>query len=144
VQLIGNPVPLYLDSRGTLLDAGKIYVGVAGMDPEESPISVYWDAELTEEADQPLRTLGGRIVNGQNQAFVFAGDGDYSLRVRDADDVLVTNVVSVADVTGGESGGGGTWQPLDSDLTAIAALVTTPFGRALLTLRRPWLKRAAQ
>jgi hypothetical protein len=31
-------------------------------------------------------------------------------------------------------GGGGSFQPLDSDLTAIAALTTTSFGRALLTL----------
>lgn len=30
--------------------------------------------------------------------------------------------------------GSSTFQPLDSDLTAIAALSTTPFGRALLTL----------
>lgn len=30
--------------------------------------------------------------------------------------------------------GSSTFQPLDSDLTAIAALTTTPFGRALLTL----------
>ena len=30
-------------------------------------------------------------------------------------------------------GGGGTWQPLDADLTAIAALATQAFGRSLLT-----------
>lgn len=30
-------------------------------------------------------------------------------------------------------GGGGTWQPLDADLTAIAALVTQAYGRSLLT-----------
>jgi hypothetical protein len=30
--------------------------------------------------------------------------------------------------------GGAPWQPLDSDLTAIAALATTAFGRSLLTL----------
>ncbi len=30
--------------------------------------------------------------------------------------------------------GGGSYQPLDSDLTAIAALTTTSYGRALLTL----------
>jgi len=36
---------------------------------------------------------------------------------------------TVADLSGG-----GVWQPLDADLTAIAALATTSFGRSLLTL----------
>ena len=35
--------------------------------------------------------------------------------------------------TGANSLPGGPYQPLDSDLTAIAALATTPFGRSLLT-----------
>lgn len=122
-----NPRPLFLNARGDLLDQGYVYVGVANGDPEAQPINLFWDAERTIPASQPLRTLGGVIVNGGNPAFVFMTEADYSLRVRDADMGVVFYEPSVA-VSGPQ------FQPLDTDLSAIAALVTTPFGRNLLTL----------
>jgi hypothetical protein len=136
VQRLGNLTPLFLDSRGALLDAGKIYLGTASADPETSPIIVYWDSALTQIAAQPLRTLGGVVMNGENPASVYFADGDYSQRVRDADSVLIPaySFSSAAAVTGTSGGGGTAYQPLDSDLTAIAALATTTFGRNLLTL----------
>jgi hypothetical protein len=136
VQRLENLTPLWLDTRGDLLDAGKIYIGTAGADPETSPKVVYWDGGLTQVAAQPLRTLGGVIMNGENPANVYFGDGDFSQRVRDADDVIVTaySFSSAAAVTGTSGGGGTAYQPLDSDLTAIAALATTAYGRSLLTL----------
>lgn len=127
MQKIGNPTPLFLDARGTLLDSGKIYIGVADGNPETSPIPVYWDSALTIEASQPLRTLGGMIVNGTNPAAVFSAEDDYSMRVDDAFDTLVFYSPSLFVDTN-------QFQPKDSDLTAIAALTTTPYGRALLTL----------
>jgi hypothetical protein len=134
LQRLENLTPLFLDSRGALLDAGKIYLGTAGADPELSPIAVYWDSALTQVAAQPLRTLGGVIMNGENPANIYFADGDYSQRVRDADDVLIEaySFSSATAITG--AGGGVSYQPLDSDLTAIAALTTTTFGRSLLTL----------
>lgn len=123
-----NPTPLWLNARGTLLDAGKIYVGVANGDPENQPIQLYWDPERTLPAQQPLKTLGGYIVNDNNApAFVFFAETDYSIRVRDADGNLISYVPSLyaQNVQ---------YQPLDSDLTAIAALTTTDYGRNLLTL----------
>jgi hypothetical protein len=121
-----NPTPIYLDGRGALIDAGKIYVGTANMDPEDNPIDLFWDKDLTVPADQPLRTIGGMIVNEGAPAFVFMDEDDFSIRVRDANDNLVSYVPSLfaEDVA---------YQPLDSDLTAIAALATTSFGRSLLT-----------
>ena len=126
---LSNPTPIFLDRRGALLDAGFIYIGLAGHDPETDPIQLYWDAARTIAAPQPLRTLGGVIVNGANAAFVYMAESDYSMRVRDAGGVIVgpgyipsTSVVMPD------------YQPLDSDLSAIAALSTTTFGRALLTL----------
>ena len=50
------------------------------------------------------------------------------------DIVLIVQGGVLKRTTVSEIGGGGVWQPLDSDLTAIAALTTTPFGRSLLTL----------
>jgi hypothetical protein len=122
-----NPQPLWLNARGSLIDAGYIYVGQAGGDPETQPIQVYFDAEMTIPAPQPLRTLGGAIVNGAYPTSVFFPEADASVRVEDADSNLIAYYPSLA-VDQAE------YQPLDSDLSAIAALSTTAFGRQLLTV----------
>ena len=126
-QRLDNPFPLFLDSGGALLQNGRIYMGVAGQDPETHPLETFWDAGLTVEAAQPFRTRGGVIVNGTNTTFVYAAGDDYSIRVRDADGGEIYFLSS-----GAVTGAG--YYPLDSHLTAIAALTTTSFGRALLTL----------
>jgi len=127
VQRINNPTPIFLDARGNLLDGGKIYIGAANADPETDPVAIFWDADLTIAAPQPVRTLGGRIVNGTQPASVFLATSDYSMRVRASNDALIDYSPSVYVDTDA-------FQPKDSDLTAIAALATTPYGRALLTL----------
>lgn len=127
MQRVSNPVPLFLDARGTLLDSGKIYLGVANGDPQTDPIQAYWDPDLTIPAEQPLRTLGGMIVNGTNPGFVYVAEDDFSIRVLDAFDVLVSYSPSLFIA-------GVNYQPLDSDLTKIAAQANTTYGLALLTL----------
>lgn len=124
---VTNPTPLWLDARGALLDAGYIYIGVANADPESQPAPVHADAAKTIPLAQPLRTLGGVIVNGANPVNVFVDATDYSLRVRDADGNLLSYMPSTTAVEA-------QFQPLDNDLTAIAALTTTAFGRNLLSL----------
>jgi len=127
MQRINNPIPLFLDLRGALLDAGYIYIGTANADPEVAPVAIYWDAALTIPAVQPLRTRGGVIVNNGSPALAYVAVADYSMRVKDADGNLVTYIKSASDT------GGVAYQPLDADLTSIAALATTAFGRSLLT-----------
>lgn len=139
MQRLVNPDPLFLDLRGSLSDAGYLYVGEADEDPEATPLTVYWDEAGTQVAEQPLRTRGGFVVNGANPAFVWINADDYSLREKDADGNLVRNIPSVA-ATGGAPV---SYQPLDSDLTAIAALATTAFGRGLLTLANAAALKAA-
>lgn len=124
---VGNPVPLFLDARGNLLDGGKIYLGVANGDPQVAPIVAYWDKDLTIPADQPIRTVGGVIVNGAQPGFVFVAETDYSMRVLDNTDSLVSYSPSIFVDTS-------SFQPADADLTAIAAQGTTAYGRALLLL----------
>ncbi|MES2904004.1 MAG: hypothetical protein V4696_07450 [Pseudomonadota bacterium] len=124
---ISNPFPLFLNARGDLLDGGSVYIGTSGADPETSPLDVFWDAALTDPADQPLRTKGGVIVNDSAPASVFIDEDDYSIRTRDSDGSQVSYAASAVSVAS-------SFQPLDSDLTAIAALTTTTFGRALLAL----------
>ena len=122
-----NPQPLFLNARGDLLDAGMIYVGVANADPQDQPLAVFFDAARTIPAMQPLRTLGGKIVNGATPVPIFVAEPDYSLRVLDADGGLVSYDPTSYPI-------GADYQPVDTDLTAIAALGTTEFGRSLLTL----------
>ena len=125
-------MPLYLDGRGNLLDGGFIYVGTVGNDPTivGNRVNLFWDKNRTIAAPQPLRTLGGVVVNGQNPAYVFLAETNYSLTIEDSDGSLVEYLSDngiVADPVA-------SYQPLDSDLTAIAALATTTYGRNLLTL----------
>jgi hypothetical protein len=122
-----NPVPLFLDLRGALLDAGYVYVGAAGQDPEATPIATFFDAERTIPAAQPLRTMGGRIVNGAYPATVYFAANDFSMRTRDADGNQIDYSPSLTSAST-------QYQPLDTDLSAIAALSTTAFGRSLLQL----------
>ena len=129
---VTNPLPIYLDGRGALLDGGYIYVGQPNLNPEiaGNRLQLYWDGGLTLPAAQPLRTLGGVVVRGQNPAVVFLAEANYSMTTRDSDNVLVDNIPSAI-----EAGGvAPQYQPLDPDLTAIAAIITTPYGRNLLAL----------
>lgn len=139
MQRLDNPFPLFLDGRGALLDAGYIYVGTPNADPETSPLPLFLDQALTQPIAQPLRTLGGVIVSGANAVFVYMAASDYSLRVRDANEQLVTYVPSTAVA----AGAGPSYQPLDDDLTAIAGLTTTAYGRSLLTLANTAALKAA-
>lgn len=127
MQRLAYPFPLFLDQHGDLLDAGRIYVGVEGNDPETSPITIYWDAEGTIPAAQPLRTRGGLIVNNGAPAVVYVPDGDYSQRVRDADGNQVSYTGSVNATLSS------TFQPLNDILTAISALAAEDFGLGVLT-----------
>jgi len=131
-----NPIPLFLDLRGALLDAGYIYIGVAGQDPETNPIPVFWDTALTVPATQPLRTSGGRVVNGAYPGSIYFAPTNFSMRTRDADGNLVDYSPTLTS-TDAE------FQPLDTDLSAIAALATTAYGRALLTLANQAALRSA-
>lgn len=126
-----NPVPLFLDGRGALLDAGYIYIGTVNTDPlvGANQLPLFWDAAMTIPAPQPLRTLGGVIVNGIAPSFVYFAATDYSMVTRDVDSNLVSSIASSTET------GGAAYQPLDADLTAIAALGgQTAYGRSLLTL----------
>ena len=136
MQRLNSPYPLFIDGRGALLDAGFIYVGIADGDPETDPINLFLDQALTVPIAQPLRTLGGLIIDGANAVYIYFAEADASVRVRDADGYLVsyTPRIAVASIA---------YQPLDTDLTAIAALTTTAYGRALLALANQTALQAA-
>lgn len=129
MQRLTNPRPIFLDGFGALVDAGYVYYGVADADPVTDPISVFLDQDLTIPIEQPLRTLGGVIVNGETPVFVYCAEADYSMLVQDANQVQVDYVASAT-----VSASGPSYQPLSDTLTALAALITTAYGRAFLSL----------
>lgn len=128
MQKVINPVPVFLNSSGTLLNGGRLYLGVANADPAVSPVNAFYDSDMTILAAQPIKILGGRTVNESlAPASIYVAEADYSIRVSDTNDAQIEYTPSVASESV-------TYQPVDGDLTAIAALGTTAFGRSLLTL----------
>lgn len=129
MQKVRNPIPLFLDITGRLMDGGKIYIGVADGDPQTDPIDTFWDHALTVPATQPIRTVGGQIVNGVSPAAVFVAEDDFSIRILDQLDNLVDYSASNFD--------GINFQPLDADLTTISGQANTAYGLDLLTSASP-------
>lgn len=85
---IESPIPQFFNLDGTPLNAGKLYFGTVGTNPEMSPVAVYWDASGTIPASQPIATSNGFPVNGSTLATVYIAT-DYALTVRTAAGELV-------------------------------------------------------
>lgn len=136
MQRLSNSTPVFFDTQGVPLTGGYIYVGAPNTDPITNPLNLFWDKDLSIPAVQPLRTIGGLIVNGTIPAAVFLAETDFSQTVLDENDVQVEYSPSVFSVTSG-------FQPINSGLTAISALATTSYGRALLTLANQAALQAA-
>lgn len=86
---VTNPFPLFYDRSGAPLSAGYIYIGTAGINPETSPITVYWDAALTQVAAQPIRTLNGYPSLSGSPSLLAIAQSSYSITVKDSTGTLV-------------------------------------------------------
>jgi len=84
---------LFKDVDGDPLENGYIYIGTTGLNPEVSPITVYFDEALTLPAPQPLRTSGGYIQNAGTPANIYV-DTDYSIIVRNKNLTLIYTSLS--------------------------------------------------
>jgi hypothetical protein len=80
---VANPFFNITDGKGNPITGGKVYIGVAGSDPEVSPQQVYWDAAGTIPASQPLTAKGGYIVNGSTPTAPYIATNTFSIRVYD-------------------------------------------------------------
>ena len=123
---VGNPFAPFLDREGRPL-TGSVKLGVEGDDPDTAPVVAYFDKALTVVAPQPIAVVGGMARQAGNPVLLYVAEQTYSMRTRDEDGGEVFYVPNAAMDSD-------QFQPLDSDLTAIAALSTTVYGRALLTL----------
>jgi hypothetical protein len=86
---VTSPFTVFFDRSGDPLDAGYIYIGTAGINPEVSPISVYWDTALTTPAAQPIRTLAGYPSQNGSPGTIIIAQTSYSIVVRDRTGALV-------------------------------------------------------
>ena len=80
--------PIFTETDGLPLENGYIWIGAANLDPQGNPINVYWDAALTIQAPQPIRTLNGYPSRSGTPARMYV-NSDYSIRVQDSKGSLV-------------------------------------------------------
>ena len=76
------PYTAIADIDGSPLDAGFIYFGEFGKNPESSPVSVFWDADFTIPAAQPIRTRNGYPVRNGSPAKIYLREPMHSISVK--------------------------------------------------------------
>lgn len=84
-QAIKPSFHVFQDIDGQPLENGNIYVGIAGQSPiaQANRVQVYWDADLTIPATQPIRTISGYPMRSGSPSMFFVAEDDYSLQVSD-------------------------------------------------------------
>ena len=87
--IVTQPFLIFYDRSGQPLDAGYIYIGLPGINPETAPITVYWDSSLTTTAAQPIRTLNGYPSRNGSPSNIIASQSPYSILIRDKTGALV-------------------------------------------------------
>lgn len=76
------PFDVIIGLNGHPLNGGRVYIGEPNKDPEAYPLPVFWDADGTIPAAQPLETSGGYVVRAGTPARWWT-TGAYSITVRD-------------------------------------------------------------
>lgn len=87
--------PVFSGLDGKPLEAGFLYLGQPGQNPETAELQVFWDEDLTIPAAQPIRTIAGFPSRNGSPAAVFA-PGDFSITVKDRNSQLVYTSTSGA------------------------------------------------
>jgi hypothetical protein len=110
VNVVGNPVDIFLDSNGQPLQGGSIYIGQPSTDPTNpaNQITLYQDSALSIPFQQPIKTINGQPSLNGTQAVVYLGLGTtaYSLAVLNAGGVVVMSLPNVQPFSLGGSAGG--------------------------------------
>lgn len=83
------PYTAIADIDGSPLDAGFLYFGEYGKGPESYPVEVFWDAEFTMPAAQPIRTRNGYPVRNGSPAKVYLKTVDHSIVIKNRNGALV-------------------------------------------------------
>lgn len=107
---IQPPFPIFTESDGLPLENGYIWIGAAFLPPQTNPIQVYWDAALTVQATQPIRTLGGYpsrngtparlYVNAPYSILVQNKNGSTIYSTQDSPDRYSSDMISIVGFNG--------------------------------------------
>lgn len=92
--------PIFTDIDGQPLEAGYIWLGVANLPTIGSPISVYWDADLTIPAALPIRTIGGYPANNGTPGRIYV-NSDYSIQVQNKTGSVIYSAPEATERFGG-------------------------------------------
>ncbi len=137
---ITPPFPVFTGRDGQPLDEGRIYVGVANLDPITNPVALFWDAALSIPAAQPVITSGGYPVFVGSPAKLYTASASVSVRVLDGAGALVYNAasltapgsVSSVAASGGVTGFTFTGSPITSSGTLTLAVDDATMARVAI------------
>lgn len=76
------PYTAIADIDGSPLDAGFLFFGEYGKDPELFPVEVFWDADFTIPAAQPIRTRNGYPIRNGSPCKIYLKQAEHSLVVK--------------------------------------------------------------
>ncbi|WP_337080751.1 hypothetical protein [Acinetobacter pittii] len=94
---IQTPYPIFTDIDGRPLDAGFIYIGEEGKNPEVYPIATFWDEDLSVPAEQPIRTRNGYLSYFGKPGKIYVSPSKCSITVRNKkNDVVNTDLSAEA------------------------------------------------
>ena len=98
-QVIKNPFPAFFDNNGQLLEDGYIFIGESGLNPETSPVDVYWDDDFLYPAAQPIRTINGFPSRSGTPSAIVTKSTDYSILVKNKTEELIYSALSLTETT---------------------------------------------
>ena len=96
---IQNPFQQFFDLDGRPLDDGSIYIGSANQNPQTNLVAVFWDADGTLPAAQPIKTTNGYATRTGTPARVYTGVDDYSVTVLNKEGSVVYTAQSVLGIS---------------------------------------------
>ena len=141
-SFITSPYPVFFDTDGTPLQNGSIYIGQPNLNPETSPVTVYWDDALTQPAAQPIRTLNGYPSRAGTPSRIYTSGPYNSILVKNRkgaqiyyeNNLFATNIPEVNVVDFGAVGDGVTIDDvaIQAALNSGAKSVYVPPGTYLL------------
>src|SRR5690606_14655400 len=76
------PYTAIADIDGSPLDAGFLFFGEYGKDPELFPVEVFWDADFTVPAAQPIRTRSGYPVRNGSPTKIYLKATQHSIAIK--------------------------------------------------------------
>ena len=86
---IQTPTPLFFDIDGRPLDAGFIFIGESGKNPEVYPINTFWDESLSIPAPQPIRTRNGFFSGNGRFGKIYVENAKCSITIKNKKGTIV-------------------------------------------------------